>query len=468
MTPNKKRASYEAPEFKLVPVKAWSSEALQTRSGHADEMIDGVSLNRIADQYGTPVFIISEATLRDRFRKMHHAFFRIYDNVQLSWSYKTNYLSAICSIFRSEGAFAEVVSGFEYSIARDLGVPGSDIIFNGPMKTDEELIRAFGDGAHVHADSFEELEQMKHVARTLGRRLDIGIRVNTQLNFPPWSKFGFSFEDGQAREAILTAEKDGLLRVVGLHLHAGTYILEPEIYTTAVNKVLQLALAMESEGSFTLQYLDLGGGYASPNTLHAQFLRGEATCPTFEQYAEAVCLPLVKNLSRLKLRPKLFIEPGRSIVDEGVSMITKVVSSKHLPDGTRAIIVDAGVHILPTAYWYKHEMIALKEGPSGVETINVLGGLCMNIDVLCTDVRLPTLKRNDRILVKCTGAYNFSQSMQFIYMRPNYVLIADGQVHCVREKEDWNYVRIPERLPKHLISAESRGSFLVKNNHRPD
>lgn len=461
------KQKYNPPDFELIPVKAWSSIAPATQKGDADFDIDGVAINTIVERFGTPVFIVSESTLRDRFRKLHAAFSKLYSDVKLSWSYKTNYLSSICTIFRTEGAFAEVVSGFEYSVARDLGVPGSDIIFNGPLKTDNELRHAFQDGAHVNADCFEELDQMKQIARELGRCLEIGIRVNTQLNYPPWSKFGFSYEDGQAREAIISAEKEGLLKVVGLHLHAGTYILDPTIYTTAVTKILQLALAMESETDFELQYLDLGGGYASPNTLHAQFLRGEATCPTFEQYAEAVCMPLLRNLSRLKRTPRLFIEPGRSIVDEGISMITRVVSSKHLPDGSRAIIVDAGVHILPTAYWYKHEMVALKPGPSAMEEINVLGGLCMNIDVLCNNVRLPALQKNDLILVKCTGAYNFSQSMQFIYMRPNYVLVKDGVVHCIRKQEDWNYVRIPEQLPDHLQTHETRGSFLNNQKNEP-
>ncbi|MCD4654515.1 diaminopimelate decarboxylase, partial [bacterium] len=420
------RHPYETPVFEQIPVEAWNSLAPQSRQGHLNESIDGVKYRAIAEKYGTPVVILSEETLRRKYREMIAAFRAYYPDTTLSWSYKTNYLSSVCTIFRTEGAWAEVVSGFEYDIARDLGVPGNNIIFNGPHKTDAELETAFNQGANINADSFEELEQMKQLARKLGKTLEIGIRVNVRLNYPPWSKFGFSYEDGQAKEAIYSAQKDDLLKVIRFHLHGGTYITDTTIYTTAVKKIIALALEMEAETNFELRELDLGGGYASPNTLHASFLRGEAIVPTSDQYGRAVCEPLVENLPRLKRHPKLFIEPGRSIVDEGFSMVTSVVSSKHLPNGKRAIIVDAGVNVLPTAYWYKHEMVALTPGPAPEENVDVLGGLCMNIDILRTNVRLPAVKRGDLILVRDTGAYNFTQSMQFIYTRPNYVLVKNG------------------------------------------
>jgi diaminopimelate decarboxylase len=407
------------------------------------------------------VFIISEQTLRDRHRMMKTAFQKRYPETTIAWSYKTNYLSAVNTIFRTEGSWAEVVSGFEYSIARDLGVPGNEIIFNGPLKTDDDLATAFRDKARVHADSIEEIERMADIARRMNRTVEIGIRVNTQLNYPPWSKFGFSYEDGQAKAAIKTVLETEHLRLAGLHLHAGTYITDTQVYTNAIESLIRLAMDLQSDPGFDLQYLDIGGGYASPNTLHAQFLPGEAVIPTFDQYAEAVTAPLLKYLPHLKKKLHLFIEPGRSVVDEGISMVTKVVCSKHLPDGSRAVIVDAGVNVLPTAYWYKHDMVALTSGSAPEEKLNILGGLCMNIDVLRTGVSLPALQQDDLLWVKNTGAYNFSQSMQFIFTRPNYVLISNGKVFCIRERESAEYVRAQERLPEHLCTAETRNSFLL-------
>ncbi|MBN2054035.1 diaminopimelate decarboxylase [bacterium] len=454
---------YEAPAFERVPVKAWNTLSPQTQQGYQRATIDGVEIHPLVEHYGSPLVIISERLLRRRYREMAAAFQAHYPDTIIAWSYKTNYLSSICSVFRTEGAWAEVVSGFEYGIARDLGIPGQEIIFNGPHKTDEELFQAMGADARVNADSFEELEQLKAVARKLDRRLEIGIRVNVRLNYPPWSKFGFSYEDGQAYEAIRVAELGGFLKVVRLHLHAGTYITDTTVYSDAMEKLLTLALKLEATSDFELKELDLGGGYASVNTLHAQFLPGEAISPTYAQYAETICEPLLRNLPRLKRHPRLFIEPGRAIVDEAVSLVTTVVASKHLPNGNRALLVDAGVNILPTAYWYKHEMVALTAGPAPEETVSVLGGLCMNIDVLRTDVRLPAVQRGDLLLIRNTGAYNFSQSMQFIYTRPSYIMISDGAAHCVREAEDGAYVRARERLPAHLVNDETRGSLLVKN-----
>jgi diaminopimelate decarboxylase len=462
------RHPYQPPKFEHIPVKAWNSITPMNQKGHYRETIDDVEIRSIVNSYGSPVVIISERTLRTRYRQMRSAFKAYYPDTIVAWSYKTNYLSAVCTIFRTEGAWAEVVSGFEYAIARDLGVPGPEIIFNGPYKTDSELRRAVEDGARIHADSFEELDQLKKLARELNKKIEIGIRINCHLNYPPWSKFGFSFEDGQAYEAILLAQKEGLLCVNGFHLHGGTYITDTTIYTTAIEKLLSLAMDLEASTDFELKYLDLGGGYASKNTLHDQFLRGEAICPTYEQYAEAVCTPFLKQLPRLKRHPNLIIEPGRSIVDDGLSLVTTVVSSKHLSTGHRAIIVDAGVNILPTAYWYKHEMVALTHGPAPEEKIDVLGGLCMNIDVLCTNVSMPAVKKGDLILIKSTGAYNFSQSMQFIYTRPNYVLINSGEVYPVRNAENHLYIRVPETLPEHLRTDENRhASFLTSTIDKP-
>ncbi len=462
---NNQRLAYTAPAFKRVPVNSWNTLAPRSMEGHLHESIDGIEIRSLTQKYGTPLFIISEQTLRDRFRAMQAVFRANYPDTIVAWSYKTNYLSAVCSIFRSEGAWAEVVSGFEYAIARDLGIPGNQIIFNGPYKTDEQLKKAVTEGAVVNVDSFEEIDQLKALAKELNRTIDIGVRVNVKLNYPPWSKFGFNYEERQAYEAVRLAEVGGHLKVRGFHIHAGTYITDTTIYSNAVNRILDLALDLEAETDFELKYLDTGGGYASPNTLHAQFLRGEAICPTYAQYADAICTPLRMKLPRFKGAPRLFIEPGRSVVDEGISLVTQVVSSKHQPDGSRAIIVDAGVNVLPTAYWYKHEMVVLKPGPLPEETVNVLGGLCMNIDVLRTNVKLPAVGKGDLILIRNVGAYNFSQSMQFIYTRPNYILVHDGKDSLVREQETGNYVRTPEHLPEHLRNEENSGSVLCR---KPD
>ena len=114
--------------------------------------IDGVPVKDLVDQYGSPLFVLSEKQIRSNLKNTVRIFKNRYPNVQFAWSYKTNYLNAVCSIYHQEGSWAEVVSGFEYDKARKLGVDGKHIIFNGPDKSEEDLTRAIKDKAKIHID----------------------------------------------------------------------------------------------------------------------------------------------------------------------------------------------------------------------------------------------------------------------------------------------------------------------------
>ena len=117
------------------------------QSANSCEAIDGVAVSDLIKEHGSPLYVFSESTLRESYRELHKAFSNRYPDVQLAWSYKTNYLKAICAVFHQEGAIAEVVSDFEYEKARGTGIPGSDIIFNGPYKQPEAPERAVNGGA---------------------------------------------------------------------------------------------------------------------------------------------------------------------------------------------------------------------------------------------------------------------------------------------------------------------------------
>ena len=199
-----------------------------------------------------------------------------------------------------------------------------------------------------------------------------------------------------------------------------------------------------------IEYLDLGGGYASANTLHSQFLSGAAIIPTLEQYANALCQPLRKRAGEFKRKPRLILEPGRALVDEAVSLVTTVVATKRFADGRKAIIIDAGVNILPTAYWFKHEIASTQDIGSPLETVNVYGPLCMQIDVIRTEVRLPPFQKGHVLVIKNVGAYNITQSMQFIYARPAVVLIHNGKADYLRLPESAKDFRHLEVIPDNL------------------
>lgn len=412
--------------------------------------LDGVPVKDLLAQWGSPLWVVSEGSLRRKYRELKRAFELRYPRVTIAYSYKTNYLSGVCAILHREGAWAEVVSGFEYEIAQSLGVPGDRIVFNGPLKTGAELTRALDAGAHVNVDSFDELFEIEELARGRGRPVDLGLRVNVQVNYPPWDRFGFNYETAQAFEAAKRALASGCLRVVGLHCHIGTYINDVKQYATAAAKLVHLAGILHKELGVQLEYLDFGGGYASRNTLHTSWLPGEQTCPTFDQYAEAICPVLLGGPWKPTEQPRLILEPGRALVDEAMSLVASVVAVKRLSTGTKGVVIDAGVNVLPTSWWYRHDVVCAQEGGSLSEEVALYGPLCMQIDCLRQSVALPPLRRGDSLVVKNVGAYNFTQSMQFIHFRPAVVLITDGRVELLRERESTAYVKQLERLPEHL------------------
>ncbi len=409
--------------------------------------IEGFSVNELTEKYGSPLYVLSVEQLRQNYRDMNRAFKTRYPKAQIAYSYKTNYLKGICSILHQEGAWAEVVSGFEYDIARDLNMPGNRIIFNGPYKTRDELKRAFLDGAMVNVDNFDEIQVCEDVADELQRKLPVGVRINMDLNNPPWHKFGFNVEAGHAFEAVKRIQAGGKLEVVGLHIHAGTYIDDVNIYAMAARGLVNFYSLIKTQLNVTLKYWDIGGGYASHNTLNWAWQSAEYTCPTFDQYADAICPILMNGPFSAAEAPALFLEPGRALVDEPMSMITTVVAQKRLPGGRRGIVVDAGMNVLSSVQWYNYNFQTVQDSGLMVEDTVLYGGLCMNIDVLRQSISLPPVRRGDLLVIPNVGAYNISQSWQFIYLRPAVIAIDKGDIHLLKKKETRQYVQQMEEVP---------------------
>lgn len=424
--------------------------------------IDGVPVQAIRARFGSPVYVVSEAGLRRNYRVMAAAFRSRYPDTVIAYSYKTNYVPGIVRVFHQEGAHAEVVSGFEMELARHLGVPGKQIVYNGPHKPIEALRQAIALGARINVDSLEELSDIQELARSASRRVKVGIRVNMRLNDPPWDRFGFNLESGQALDACRRVHASPHLSLSGFHLHAGTYLAQVEIYARAVAGLLELAKAAEAQGCGPIEYLDLGGGYASRNTLLGQLLPGDLTTPGFDQYAEAICRPLKTGLRGLRGRPTLILEPGRALVDEPVSLLVSVVSVKTMLGERKGVVVDGGVNLLSTAYYFRHAVSAGQEPDGPVETADLLGPLCMQIDVLRRDIPLPSLQRGAILLIKHAGAYTISNSMQFIYPRPPVVMVSQGQLHLLRRGERTEDLIRLDEIPTHLRSARPPAGCAVR------
>lgn len=416
------------------------------------KQIDGVSVQSLMAEYGSPLFVLSERTLRRNYQDAFRAFSTRYPNVQFAWSYKTNYLNAVCRVFHQEGSWAEVVSGFEYQKALGNGVPGNKIIFNGPEKTNEELKLAAENGSLIHIDHFDELYQLLEISDQLTKKPRVAIRVNMDTGvYPVWDRFGFNYENGQAMEALRKIVQSGKMELTGLHCHIGTYMLSVNAYRVAVKKLGDLAWKCKTELNNPLQYIDLGGGFPSTNTLRGAFLPGTDTVPSVDEFAEAISNQLNELGYGSGEAPLLILESGRVMVDDAGYLLSTVIANKRLSDGRRATILDAGVNVLFTSFWYDHQISPAQDFTHHTEDQVMYGPLCMNIDVMRQSANLPLLNRGDKVVVHKVGAYNMTQWMQFIHMRPNVVMIDEqGKTHLVRAAENLAYIEKQERVPEHL------------------
>lgn len=414
--------------------------------------IENIPVTSLLEEYGSPLFVISESTIREKYQEALQAFKSRYPRVQFAWSYKTNYLDAVCRIFHDEGSWAEVVSGFEYKKARANGIPGKQIIFNGPEKSREDLEMAVKEGAYIHLDHFDELFMLNEVVNEMGMKAKIAIRLNMDTGiFPKWDRFGFNYENDEAWEALKKASQNDMLEIVGLHTHIGTYVMSTQAYATAAKKLSALALRLQNELGRKIKYIDMGGGFTSLNTLKGSYHSAADTNPGFNDYADAITFAIMSSGLPQNDLPVLILETGRALVDDSGYLLGKVLATKRLTDGRRATVLDFGVNLLFTSFWYDHEVHPGCEMSDDSEETTLYGPLCMNIDVIRQNLSFPLLKKGDPVVVPRVGAYNMTQWMQFITYRPNVVLIdAEGKTHIIRRKEELENLSGNENIPEGL------------------
>jgi diaminopimelate decarboxylase len=418
--------------------------------------IDGVPIKKLISEFGSPLFVFSERQIRSNQRNALRIFKTRYPKVQFAWSYKTNYLNAICSVFHQEGSWAEVVSEFEYDKARRLGVKGENIIFNGPHKSKEALLKAINEKAKIHIDHFDELYEIIEITTEMNLKANVAIRVNMDTGiYPKWDRFGFNYENGEAWQAIKRILSNKNLKLIGLHTHIGTYMMSADAYKIAASKLVNLARGIKDEFDLLLEYIDMGGGFASHNTLLGQYLPAEEVVPSIEQFADAISTGLFELPLKIDEMPLLILETGRALIDDAGYLLTTVLANKRLSTGQRAIIVDAGVNLLFTSFWYKHRISPAQESGIHVEDAALFGPLCMNIDCLSDGILLPALKKGEHLVIEYVGAYDTTQWMQFIMMRPNVVMVMeDGTVELIRKSEDLDYLLDREVIPDNLKSVK--------------
>jgi diaminopimelate decarboxylase len=414
--------------------------------------IESVSVKGMLSDYGSPLFVISEKQIRRNYQNAVRIFKTRYSKVQFAWSYKTNYMNAVCRIFHQEGSWAEVVSGFEYNKALGNGVQGNKIIFNGPDKSDSDLIRAAENNSLIHIDHYDELYSLIRLSEEHGLKPRVAIRVNMDTGiYPKWDRFGFNFENGQAWNALTRIANSDNLELVGIHCHIGTFMLSPSAYAIAARNLCELAWGVKDRFGKMVQYIDLGGGFPSTNTLKGAYLPGTDTVPSIDQFADAITDVILGYGFKQDELPTLILESGRALIDDAGYLLGSVLATKRLSDGRRATIMDFGLNSLFTSLWYDHKISPAQKLGDQTEEMVMFGPLCMNIDVVRESITMPMLQKGDQVVVHKVGAYNMTQWMQFITYRPAIVLIDnENNTHVIRKAEDLKYVEELEQIPEHL------------------
>jgi len=469
-----KKRKYEAPNIELIQISTIGKHSiLNMGTSSVFEEVDDIE--KLLNKYDSPLFLLSEKKLRSKYNEFKDAFTEEGIETIIGYSYKTNYLPALCSILKQEGAWAEVVADMEYKLARSLNIPGSRIIFNGCYKTETELNKAVSEDALINIDSFNELELLDRVAGSLGKKARTGIRINFVMGNMPWTKFGFNYESGEAKEALEKISKKKNIKFEAIHNHSGTFNVDPKMYSKSTRIIIELAEYAKKLGLNT-KIIDVGGGFPSSNKLKPQYdIPGGSKFNenTLQQFSSAIMnhLKKAKHLFN-KGKPILILEPGRAIVDEAMQLISKVVSKKKDANGNDSIVMDAGVNILPTAYWYDFEPKLAnklngsnnnlngktkKNGSNYNGPVKMYGPLCMQIDSINESVNLPSVELGDVIVFSNVGAYNLTQSMQFIQTRPAVVLLGSNGVELIRRKETWRDIFKLDTLPKRLV--KSNGAY---------
>lgn len=390
--------------------------------------------------YGTPLFILDEQALISRYNEFVTAMRSLYSDTTMAYSYKTNPLAAVITILHQQGALAEVVSHDEYQLAQRLAPKDSKIIFNGPLKLEQDLIQAMDQNILLHCDHFEEIERLAQVAKSHNKLVKMGIRlcIDEQGN---WNRFGFKINRQSLAEAQCVVDyikKASHLQLSSIHAHIGTNISNMNQFRLMSELLASFADSLKNQ-AIILESVDIGGGLAgsSPRWDEPFNTCGLADIKT---YAQSIIPPLLPYLK--ETQAQLYFEPGRALVEHAVKLLFSVHAIRHSTHSSAECIVDSGIHTVPTSRVYRHPVTCFKPS-SDLKKTTLLGPTCMQHDMSHGQYNLPALNRHDLLLMHNVGAYNLSRTVPFIHLRPGCVIYR-------RQSHSFELIKAPESLDTHL------------------
>ena len=406
--------------------------------------IGGCNTLDLANEYGTPLYVFDEDTIRNRCRSFVQEFQKRVPETQVVYASKAYINPVLVKILSEEGLGLDVVSGGELAVAIAGGLSTTHVYFHGNNKTPQELREAVQQGiGRVVVDSFHELQLLDEISGELGKKQEILVRVSPGIDPHTHaytttgiidSKFGFSIQTGHAAIAVRDALQAPNLNLKGLHFHLGSPIFELEPYQAAIDLVLRFAAEFREEG-WTIQEFSPGGGFAIAYTR-------DNRPPEVSDYAEAITSTLKSTSTELNLPlPRLIIEPGRSIIGPSGVALYQIGAIKEIPGIRKYVSVDGGMgdNIRPALYQASYEVCSAgKMNLESDDLVTIAGKYCESGDILASDVLLPSVTSGDVLAIPASGAYCPSMASNYnLNPRPPIVLVKDGSGRLIRRRETY-------------------------------
>jgi diaminopimelate decarboxylase len=372
-------------------------------------------LDEIAKEYGTPYYLMDGERYLKNVRAFQKAFKSRYDNLIVGYSFKTNYVPALCKIAKDAGCYAEVVSDMEYALAKRIGF--EHIIFNGPIKKDCSLFAALEDKAVINLDSYYEVESvLRYKKSNPSTEVSVGLRLNINLTDEDGvskvqcglrvGRFGFSFPI--FGEVVSKLRKNGI-KIISLHGHTSSSDRAVANYRLIASQMLNVC---ERYDLNDLQYFDVGGGFFGAPAKGLDV----SNKPKYSDYANCIMDTCLANDWFEQVRPAIVIEPGVSVVANVFSYVSKIFQVKDIAE-QKFLTTDGTVFdVMPTFHGKNlPHTFYTQEVCHNTYIANIVGSTCMEKDVIMNGVEVPEgISYGDYIKIDGVGAYTIVLTPTFI------------------------------------------------------
>ena len=412
--------------------------------------IGGADTVELAQEYGTPMYVVDEERIRDNYKRVFNAFTKHYPDFKIFYAAKANTNLSVMRILEKCGSCIDAVSPGEVYTSIKTGFSPDRILFTGNNVTNEELKYIDETGARINIDSVSGLTRLAKIVDPEGYK--ISFRINPMVGAGhhkhvitggELSKFGI--KENEAIETYKLA-KDLGFKPVGIHAHIGSGILDPEPFKLVTKVLMDIAGKVATEADIDFEFIDFGGGLGIPYEVDENLL-------AIDEFGQEITGIFKSKLDEYGMgKPSLYIEPGRYIVGDASYLLTTVNTVKN--SYRKFIGLDCGFNTLlrPAMYEsYHHIVVANKANDKAIEKVDIAGNVCESGDLFGRDRLLPNIEEGDLLAILNTGAYSFSMASQYNSRpRPCEVLVKNGDSEIIRERETFEDLFRNQIIPKRL------------------